>query len=422
MNPEKERICIVVPCLYGGGAERAAIRLSLQLCKQYDVAIVNLEEGLDYPIPHRVQRRVLTNLDGRASPIRKFLFFPIQLIKFRLFLNQNSFNKVISFTERASLLCVLSDKKRKSRLIVSFRNFQSLHLKMENFNPFFKAIRHAIYGTFNSKICKYVFRINALSKATAIDLEKTYKIPSSDIHVIYNEYDISEIVAASHEDLGPQYIPIFENPTIVTMGRLVKQKGQWHLIRTFAEVVKKVPNAKLVILGTGPLLDYFKKLCSSLNLKFCGDDRIDSEAHVFFLGFQKNPHKLVNKSTLFAFPSLWEGFGNALLEAMACETVIVSGDCLSGPREMLAPDTDPFITTKVVEKAEFGILVPPFSGEMRQSIDTELSESEEIWSDTLIKILTNPLEYQPYRLKALQGSSRFDTGSQLPKWLKLLND
>lgn len=418
----KYEICIVVPCLYGGGAERASIRLATQLSENFLVTLVNLEEGLDYPIPAQVQRKVLTNLDGRAGPLKKMLLFPLQLLKLRLFLSQNSFNKVISFTERASLLCVLSDKKRKSRLIVSFRNFQSLHLKMESLNPFLKVIRHEIYGTFNNKICKYVFGINALSKATSVDLEKTYKIPSSDIHVIYNEYDISEIVAASHEDLEPQYIPIFENPTIVTMGRLVKQKGQWHLIRTFAEVVKIVPHAKLVILGTGPLLDYFKKLCSNLSLKFSEDDRIDSEAHVFFLGFQKNPHKFVNKSTLFAFPSLWEGFGNALLEAMACETVILSSDCLSGPREMLAPDTDPFITTKVEEEAEFGILVPPFSGEMHQSIETELSESEKIWSDTLIKILTNPQGYQPYRLKALQGSRRFDTGSQLPKWLKLLND
>jgi len=53
------------------------------------------------------------------------------------------------------------------------------------------------------------------------------------------------------------------------------------------------------------------------------------------MGNVKNPYKYIAQSQLFAFSSLWEGFPNALVEAMACKISVVAADCPTGPREIL---------------------------------------------------------------------------------------
>ena len=60
-------------------------------------------------------------------------------------------------------------------------------------------------------------------------------------------------------------------------------------------------------------------------------------ADVVFLGFLKNPFSFMRQAHAFAFPSALEGFGQALLEAVASGATIVASDCDSGPREILAP-------------------------------------------------------------------------------------
>src|SRR5699024_8973667 len=147
---------------------------------------------------------------------------------------------------------------------------------------------------------------------------------------IYNFYDIEKILELSKEPLTVQDAKIFENPTIVTVGRLAEQKGQWHLIRALNKVKKEIPDVKLIILGEGELEDYLKKLVNDYKLT----------ENVHFLGFQKNPFKYITKSDMYVFPSLYEGFPNALAEGMVCGLPVISSDCESGPREILSPDLD----------------------------------------------------------------------------------
>lgn len=105
---------------------------------------------------------------------------------------------------------------------------------------------------------------------------------------------------------------------------------------------------KLAILGRGELEDYLKQLACEMDL----------EKDVYFLGFQKNPFKFISKSKIYVFPSLYEGFPNALCEAMACGVTVISSDCKSGPREILAPETNIDGETKIIEYAKYGMLLP----------------------------------------------------------------
>jgi N-acetylgalactosamine-N,N'-diacetylbacillosaminyl-diphospho-undecaprenol 4-alpha-N-acetylgalactosaminyltransferase len=82
---------------------------------------------------------------------------------------------------------------------------------------------------------------------------------------------------------------------------------------------------------------------------------------VHFVGSQKNPFAYLNKSNLFVMASETEGFPNVLVEAMLCGIPVIASDCISGPREILAPTTNPLKHLSIgdhLELAKYGILTP----------------------------------------------------------------
>ena len=93
-------------------------------------------------------------------------------------------------------------------------------------------------------------------------------------------------------------------------------------------------NKNLLILGEGILKEYLQNLINELDL----------QNRVFLLGFDKNPYKYLSKCYAFVFLSRFEGFSNALIEALVCEKCIISSEHKSGARELLGDD-------------EYGILV-----------------------------------------------------------------
>jgi glycosyltransferase involved in cell wall biosynthesis len=118
---------------------------------------------------------------------------------------------------------------------------------------------------------------------------------------------------------------------------LSREKGQSHLIRAFAEARNRVP-CQLAILGSEELENELNQLASELEI----------DSYVYFLGWQPNPFEFMARATVFVSTSLTEGFGLALLEAMACRIPVIATDCPGGQREIIAPDG----TT------ECGLLVP----------------------------------------------------------------
>jgi glycosyltransferase involved in cell wall biosynthesis len=101
---------------------------------------------------------------------------------------------------------------------------------------------------------------------------------------------------------------------------------------------------QLAILGTGELQEYLQRLAKELGVS---DD-------VYFPGWQKNPFKFMARADVFVLPSLSEGFGLALIEAMACRLPVIATDCPGGSREIIAPGNG----------LECGILVPVGDGKM----------------------------------------------------------
>jgi glycosyltransferase involved in cell wall biosynthesis len=119
------------------------------------------------------------------------------------------------------------------------------------------------------------------------------------------------------------------------VGRLALQKGQRHLIAAMPLLLERVPRAHAVIAGSGDLEEYLRDLAEEVGVA----------EHVHVLGPRKDVPALMHAVDVFAMPSIWEGFGLVLLEAMAAARPIVASRVATIP--------------EVVLDGETGLLVPP---------------------------------------------------------------
>jgi glycosyltransferase involved in cell wall biosynthesis len=226
-----------------------------------------------------------------------------------------------------------------------------------------------------------------------------------------NPCDIEQLLSLARQPLEAQYHKLFDGNVIINTGRFRKQKGQWYLIRAFKKVLETMPDVRLVFLGEGEFQSYAETLVNDLRIK----DK------VHFLGYQTNPLKFMSQATVFAFPSLWEGYPVALVEALICRVPIISADCKSGPRELLAPDTDFSKTAQGIEKAEYGVLIPPFDGEFKDA-NSPLTKEESMLAEALLTLLQDSALRQHYKQVGFQRADAFKTERVVDEWMDVFRN
>jgi len=396
-NNKKRNLAIIVPKLTGGGAERVASNLSLHLPEEYHRYIILYDtEKMDYSY-----KGELIDLNAKviANPLGKIKNFIKRIYKVRKLKKELKIDTTISFMEGPNIVNIFT--KQRDKVIISVRNFKS-----KSSEGFYGKLYKLLIQVFYNKADIIV----VVSKAIKRDLIENFGLNEEKIIVIYNFYKIEKINELAREVLEDEYIEIFKNPVINTAGRLTRQKGHWHLIRAFKKVKEEVSDAKLVILGQGKLEAYLKKLTKDLGL----------EKDVHFLGYKKNPFKYIARSTVYTFPSLFEGFPNALCEAMACGVTVISSDCKSGPREILAPDTDIEQQAKEIEYVKYGILLPVCDGNYYDAGDPLTSE-ERLLQEAIVKVLSNENLKKKCKTKSREGIKRFHSDIIIEQWEKAVN-
>ncbi len=166
--------------------------------------------------------------------------------------------------------------------------------------------------------------IVAVSHGVARDTHRISGVALDKIHVIRNPVITDKLLTLSQVKPTHPWLVEKTYPVILGIGRLTRQKGFDTLIRTFA-LINKTIASRLIILGDGNLRQELINLSKELGVS----DRVD------FPGFSDNPYSYLNAADLFILSSRWEGSPNALTEAMALGTQVVSTNCPSGPSELL---------------------------------------------------------------------------------------
>ena len=176
--------------------------------------------------------------------------------------------------------------------------------------------------------------IVAVSEGVAADLATFVRLPRERIDAIHNPIVRPELAARAAALLDDPWLRADAPPVVLGVGRLAVQKDFSTLLRAFARLRAARP-ARLMILGEGDRRSELEQLASALGIS----------ADVRLPGFVENPLAYMRRAAVFALSSIYEGFGNVLVEALACGCPIVSTDCPGGPAEIL-------------EHGRFGRLVP----------------------------------------------------------------
>jgi len=168
-------------------------------------------------------------------------------------------------------------------------------------------------------------RIIAVSEGVRQDTVAVAGIDPERIAVVRNPVITPRLLELAQRAPTHPWLQAAGHPVILGAGRLTVQKDFATLIRAFARLREKRP-CRLIILGEGRQKAKLQALAAELGV---------AEA-VDLPGFSDNPYACMARANLFVLSSRWEGSPNVLTEAMSLGTPVVSTDCPSGPREILA--------------------------------------------------------------------------------------
>ncbi len=308
---EKKTIAFVIGSLSSGGAERVVSTLSNELIKTYKVFIITFVATPPfYPLDDQIKVVPCTNNITPSQNILQSLRTNFFLLKrIHILLKQNKIDLVIGFLTTPNILSIIAAKWQRIPVIVSERN--NPYCEDEQLSRFWRILRRITFPYANNVVVQ-------------TNLIKGY----------YEKFIVSKKLKIVPNPINPSFISYNEDireNIILNVGRLTKQKDQHLLIRVFASLNPE--GWRLVIVGEGPLRNTLERLITSLKM----------EDKIVLVGQSSNIAEHYKKSKIFAFTSKFEGFPNALMEAMHFGLACISTDCPSGPSELIKNEANGFL-------------------------------------------------------------------------------
>jgi len=309
MAAAQRRVVLYVPDLSVGGAERAALNL-LEALPGPDLRVTLLLNQRRGPLLHTLR----DGAEVRSLDVHRTI---AALPRLTAFLRQERPDVLISYLEFNNIVAIWANHLagRPTRVIASH------HVTMSNFRS--ASWKYSLVPALYRLTLPWADHVVAVSKGVASGLAQVMRGRES-LSIIDNP-----IITPGYRELAsapldhPWFAPA-EPPLILGVGRLVPQKNFELLINAFAALAAK-RNVRLALLGDGPLKADLQQQIDRLGL--CDRATI--------LPVDLNPWRYMARASVLVLSSLFEGFGNVLVEAMATGTPVVSVDCPDGPADIL---------------------------------------------------------------------------------------
>ena len=325
----KTSVVFILPFFRCGGVEAWASHACKALNKYFtDVSIITLEEPV-------LEKNFFVDFPANIYSCESIFHAYCILIR-------KSFNSrviLVSALTRCNLYCL------PLNILPNIYHISSVHLTLlrisagNNFAYLARLFAHVLIVIFSS-------RTLAVSAGVKQDLLKIFfwqKNIVRKVSLIYNPCFSAEqlnwILQQKKTLLVPRNFPERFGCDFISAGRLHPQKGFARLIQAFDLLPDSIKsNSTLTIYGEGIEKDQLISMISDLNLA----------SRVKILPFSSNIASKISKYDVFVLPSVYEGFGNVLAEALSTGIYCISFDCPHGPSEILA-------------NGDYGVLVSPLN-------------------------------------------------------------
>lgn len=317
------RVALLIDSLAVGGAERVFSHLVAGLAeKDQDFHVICISKVPGYKLPNHIKVHYLTSQMNERSRAFKILSLPLIVLRLFFFIRSHQINVVQSHLMTSSVVNLLCRRLTRYRAqVVHTGQMGYGYSKTKTF--FVRHLMRWLYTKVDSVVCKSEgMRQHLLKWLGGLD------VPCSKIYNPINLNYIQQQLNRSSQAL--ENMSELSNHTIfkiVMVGRLIASKRHKDMIEALTQFNHP---AHLIIIGDGPLMHELKAMVVELKL----DNKVQ------FLGHLDNPFAYMSQADVFVSCSESEGFPNVLVEAMACGVPVIAADCIAGPREILAQQSD----------------------------------------------------------------------------------
>jgi len=300
----RRKVCFVLPSLAGGGAERAAVQIlnalddaswerSMYLFKRAGPYLAELSPAVALAAGRSESRL------GRWRELRKYIA-------------ATNPDVVVSFLSYFTVLSAVRAALTRARVVFHQQTPMTAFLDDADYQ-WRGTVRKRVFAAVTRLGYSAADLIITSSRGVADDLTAAFGVDPSQVRVVANPVDLDAVAASAAESLSPEDEARWQRPVIVAAGRLADAKNYPLLIEALVKLRATVP-ATVFVLGQGERGEALQQLAQ---------ERGVAEAMVW-CGFQANPWKFMARADVFALTSRYEGFGNVLVEAMACGVPVVA--------------------------------------------------------------------------------------------------
>ena len=307
-------ILFCISSLGSGGAERALSDLANYYVNQgHQVSLLTLVSSNTAPF-YSVDSRinlVQTNKasKGKSSIFKRLYNISTSLLGIRKTVTNLKIDKIVTFIDLMNVRVLLACLGLNIPIIVSERTDPAYH----------QVPLKRVSNWLRLRLYPKAFRVIVQTQAAANYFPKDWG----------NHVTIIPNVVKKPKNNKLDFLRKDKIQHIISVGRLSQEKNHESLIKVFSDWIKKYPHLRLTIYGEGPERKSLEQLISSLSLS----------EKVSLPGTVKNIQESLLEGDLFVFPSQYEGFPNALCEAMAVGLPVVASDC-SGNAEVVRNGLD----------------------------------------------------------------------------------